>query len=275
MTAQEFWSGWWWPAATAVLGLVFAWLVFDQWLHRRKPHQAAWSVGLLMYAVAAMMEAWSEFSGHWDPTVYRIYIVLAASMVGFLGLGSYYLLAKKPTGPHVYLGMILGWEIVFVWGVFNTELVADKLVPGITVGGQALGDAASFPRVMSLPFNISGTIFLLGGALVSIWRFARKREYAYRMWANVLIALGTILIAAAGGIARAGVTAGLYPAEMLASAILLAGFLMAGTLDKGAREAVRHGRARSQHDADARRDANARHAAESSAEEEPRPHVTP
>ena len=244
MTAAEFWSGWWWPAMTAVLGLVFTALVFRQWLARRKPHQLAWSVGLLMYAVAALMEAVSELAGVWNPTVYRIYIVLAASMVGYLGLGSYYLLAKKKTGPHIYLGMLLGWELVFVWGVFNTELVAEKLVPGITVGGQALGAAGSFPRIMSLPFNISGTFFLLGGALISIYRFARKREFAYRMWANVLIAIGTICIAAAGSMARAGVSAGLYPAEMVASAILLAGFLMAGTLDKGVKESIAAGQAR-------------------------------
>jgi hypothetical protein len=252
VSTQEFWSGWWWPTATAILGFVFAGLVFDQWLHRRKPHQLAWSVGLLMYAVAAVMEAVSEFSGHWDPLVYRIYIVLAASMVGYLGLGSYYLLAKKKTGPHIYLGMLLGWEIVFVWGVFNTTLRLGKLVPGITVGGQALGAASTFPRIMSLPFNITGSLFLLGGALVSIWRFARKKEFAYRMWANVLIAAGTLLIAGAGSMARAGFSGGLYPAEMFASALLLAGFLMAGTLDKGVKESVQHGRARRAHEAEAR-----------------------
>lgn len=252
MSAQEFWSGWWWPLATALLGFAFAWLVFDQWLHRRKPHQLAWSVGLLMYAVAAAMEAISEFSGAWNPLVYRIYIVLAASMVGYLGLGSYYLLAKKKTGPHIYLGMILGWELVFVWGVFNTTLRLGKLVPGITVGGQALGAASTFPRIMSLPFNISGSIFLLGGALISIWRFARKREFAYRMWANVLIALGTIAIAGAGSMARAGYSGGLYPAEMVASALLLGGFLMAGTLDKGVKESVAAGKARRAQEAGAR-----------------------
>jgi len=244
MTAAEFWSGWWWPAMTAILGFAFTWLVFAQWLDRRKPHQLAWSVGLLMYAVAALMEAISEFRGVWDPTVYRIYIVLAASMVGYLGLGSYYLLAKKKLGPRIYLGFLLVCEAIFLYGVFTTELRMDKLVPGITVGGQALGAAGSFPRIMSLPFNITGTIFLLGGALISIYRFARKREFAYRMWANVLIALGTICIAAAGGMARAGYSVGLYPGEMVASALLLAGFLMAGTLDKGAKEAIAAGKVR-------------------------------
>lgn len=251
MNWEAFWSGWWWPAMTAVLGLVFTWLVFSQWLKRRKPHQLAWSVGLLMYAVAALMEAVSEGRGYWNPTVYRIYIVLAASLVGFLGLGSYYLIAKKRTGPDIYLGMLIGWLTVFIYGTFTVQLQMDKLVPGIVVGGQALGEATSFPRIMSLPFNITGSIFLLGGALLSIWRFARKKEFAYRMWANVLIAAGTLIIAGMGGLARAGNTAGLYVGEMIASAMMLAGFLMAGTLDKGAREAVKHGREHRMHEAEA------------------------
>ncbi len=243
MSSAEFWSGWWWPAATAILGFVFTYLVFAQWLQRRKPHQLAWTVGLLFYAVAAVMEAWSEYSGSWNPFVYRIYIVLAASLVGFLGLGSHYLIARKRFGPDVYLGMNLGWFLVFLLGTLTVTLKAEKLVPGITVGGQALGESFSYPRFMSLFFNVPGTVFLLGGAVISVWRFSRKREFAYRMWANVLIAVGTIVIAGAGSMARAGQSVGLYPAEMVASAILLAGFLMASTLDKGAKAAVAKRRA--------------------------------
>jgi hypothetical protein len=232
---DAFWSHWGWPAATAVLGFIFTGLVLAQWLRRRKPHQLAWAVGLLFYAVAALMEAYSEATGDWDHVVYRIYIVLAASLVGFLGLGSLYLLTRSPVWGHAYLAFLLVCLGIFFWGTFTTELQVDKLVPGITVGGQALGSGGSFPRIMSLPFNITGTLFLLGGAILSIFKFARKRGYHYRMWANVLIAIGTIVIAAAGGMARAGQTVGLYPAEMVASAILLAGFLMAGTLEKGAK----------------------------------------
>lgn len=109
------------------------------------------------------------------------------------------------------------------------------------MGGQALGPSLSFPRLMSLFFNIPGAAFLIGGALFSIWRFSGKREYSYRMWANVVIALGAIVIAYVGSRARLGNTAGLYPAEMFASALLLAGFLTAGTLQKGA-EAFRRRR---------------------------------
>lgn len=249
---EGFWSGWGWPAATAALGFVFTGLILAQWWRRRKPHQLAWAVGMLFYALAAVMETISEATQHWDPTVYRFYVVLAAALTGFLGLGSYYLLARKKLGPRIYLAFLLVCLVVFLYGVFTTPLDMSLLKPNTTVGGKALGSATAFPRIMSLPFNITGSIFLLGGALISVWRFARKREFAYRVWANLLIALGTIVIAGAGGVARAGLSAGLYPGEMLASAILLAGFLMAGTLDKGAHDAVKHSRERRKHEAEAR-----------------------
>ena len=69
--------------------------------------------------------------------------------------------------------------------------------------------------------------------------------------AQLWTAAATIVIAWAGAMARAGETVGLYPAEMVASAILLAGFLMAGTLDKGAREVAAHSRERREHEAEA------------------------
>ncbi|MCZ7663187.1 MAG: hypothetical protein M5U22_09810 [Thermoleophilia bacterium] len=233
--SQAFWSHWAWALATAVLGFVFTGLVFQQWWARRRPHQAAWTAGLLFYAVAAAMEAWSEYRHAWDPTIYRFYIVLAASLVGFLGLGSLYLVARRRRWGDLYLAFTLVALVVFLAGVLTADLRLDRLEPGITVGGEALGPSGSFPRIMSLFFNIPGSIFLLGGAVLSIYRFARKKEYAYRMWANVLIAAGTLVIAFAGSRARLGNTTGLYPAEMFASVLLLAGFLVASTLEKGAK----------------------------------------
>lgn len=236
IASSAFWSNWGWPAATAVVGFVFFGLVLRQYLARRKPHQLAWAVGLLLYAVAAAMEAWSEHNGHWAPTVYRIYIVLAASLVGFLGLGTLYLMVRDRRWGNVYLVFLLVCLAIFFVGTFTVQLDTAKLVPGITVGGQALGPSLSFPRVMSLPFNISGTILLFGGAAWSIWRFARRREYGYRVWANVFIAAGAALLALLGSRARLGNTAGLYPAEMVAVSLMFAGFLLASTLDKGARK---------------------------------------
>jgi hypothetical protein len=235
MGDAAFWSHWGWPLATGLLGFVYAALVFKQWLDRRKPHQLAWTIGLLIYAIAAFMEFWSEFTLNWDPTMYRFYIVLAASMVGFLGLGTLYLMAKNRLWGHLYLAFNIVAIGVFLWGVFNHELATDMLKAGITVGGKPLGESMAFPRIMSFAFNIPGTILLLGGAVLSVVKFWGKKAYRYRAWGNVLIAAGTLIIAGAGSMARAGQSVGLYPAEMIASALLLWGFLVAGTLEKGAK----------------------------------------
>ena len=177
---DALWSSGAWPLATAVLALVFAVLVLRQWGDRRRAHQLAWGVGLVFFGVAAGLEAWSEATGHWSPGVYRVYVVLAASLVGFLGLGTLYLMTSRRGPGHLYLA-------------YNLACLA----------------------------------------VLSAWRFSRRKEYAYRTWANVLIAAGTAVIAFVGARARMGSTAGLYPAEMAASVLLLCGFLLAGTLDRG------------------------------------------
>ena len=233
----DIWSHWAWPLATACIGAVFTGLIAWQWRLRGRRHQAAWMVGMIIYTIAAAMETWSEYSQAWDPTVYRVYIVLAASLVGFLGLGTLYLIARNKLWGHLYLGFVVACMVAFLAGTFTHTLTADKLVPGITVGGQGLGASLSFPRVMSLPLNITGSIFLFGGALYSIVRFLRRHEFAYRVWANVLIAAGAGVLAFIGSRARLGQTAGLYPAEMFGAALMLAGFLVAGTLEKGRRAA--------------------------------------
>lgn len=232
---DNFWSSWIWPFLTGILVSVFTIMVFLQYLQRRKLHQLYWSIGLLFYAVAAFFEAYSEYFKYWDPFVYRIYVVLAASLVGFLGLGTLELISRNKLYPRIYLIFNIICLIIFFYGSLTAELKIELLKPGITVGGKALGPSLSFPRIMSLFFNIPGTIFLLGGAIVSIFRFMKKKEFAYRVQANILIAIGTLIIAWAGAKARLGSTIGLYPAEMLGATFLFAGFLKAETLEKGAK----------------------------------------
>lgn len=232
---MDIWSHWGWPLATALLGFVYVGLLVAQYAKRRKIHQLMWAIGFLFYAVAAVMEFWSELTLTWDPTMYRVYIVLAASLVGFLGNGTLYLMAKKRVWGDAYLAFNLLALAVFLYGTFTAQLDMALLVPGITVGGKALGASMSFPRAMSFAFNIPGSVLLLGGSAWSVIKFWPKKAFRYRAWGNVLIFIGTLMIAAAGSMARLGTTVGLYPGEMIASAVLLWGFLVASTLEKGAK----------------------------------------
>lgn len=227
---EEFWAHWGWPLATAIVGFYFTFLVLRQYIERRRLHQLAWAVGLFLYALGALIESYSEFSLSWEPLIYRFYYVVAAILVGFLGLGTVYLIFRKKIFGHLFLAYLLTILLPFLYFAFTAPLKLENLVPGITVGGKAMPDSV---RLFSFFYTIPGTIFLLGGAIYSVIRFAAKREYAYRMWANILIAIGTIIIAFAGSLARTGKTVGLYPAEMLGATFLLLGFLKAGTLEKG------------------------------------------
>lgn len=235
MASNELWSHWSWPLITAIVGIIFALSIFKQYLDRRKPQQLAWAFGMFLYAVAAALEAYSEFFGAWQAPVYRIYIVMAAALTGWLGLGTLYLIARRRLWGHLFLAYLVVMAALFVFGVQTADLDNSKLIAGITVGGGPLGPSGTFPRLYSLFFNIPGTILLLGGAIYSIILFSLKREYVYRVRANVLIALGTLVIAAAGSKARLGTSTGLYPAEMVGSALLFWGFIVANTLEKGAR----------------------------------------
>ncbi len=234
MGSPSFWAHWAWAAATAVIGFIFASLLLAQYIERRKPHQLAWFVGFLFYALAAAMEAYSQYAGNWNHTVYRFYIVIAASLVGFLGLGSVYLSVRKKIWGHLFLAYTLTIMALFFHGVFTTHLITSKLVAGITVSGQPLGPEGTFPRAFSMLLTIPGSLLLLGFSFISALRFWRKKEYRYRVWANILIIAGTFVIAGSGSMVSSGHPEGLYPAEMIGAALLLWGFLKAGSLKKGA-----------------------------------------
>lgn len=228
---EAFWSHWIWPLLTAITGFVFTGLLIKQWIERRKPHQLAWATGMFIYGASAAIEAYSEFAQSWNPWVYKVYYVMAAVLVLYLGLGTVYLVFKRRIWGHLFLAYSVLLTTVFLIASLNAALVTENLVPGITVGGSAMDTTV---RLFSFACTIPGTIALLGGAMYSVILFAAKREYAYRAWANILIAGGTLVIAGAGAMARSGQAVGLYPAEMVGAALMLWGFMKAGSLKQGA-----------------------------------------
>jgi hypothetical protein len=186
---------------------------------------------MFLYGASAAIETYSEFTQSWNPWVYKVYYVMAAVLVLYLGLGTVYLIFKRRIWGNLFLGYALILTSVFLYASLISTLKIGNLVPGITVGGSAMDTSV---RLFSFACTIPGTLALLGGAIYSVILFAAKREYAYRAWANVLIAAGTLVIAGAGSMARSGHTVGLYPAEMIGAALMLWGFMKAGSLKQGA-----------------------------------------
>lgn len=240
---QDALTSWLLPLLTALLVGVFTVLLAMQYRERRRVHQLWWTIGFAMYAAAAFLEFAMQISGGWNPFMFRLYALTSAALVAVLAQGSLALVARKPLWPRVYFAYNSVCFAIFAFGVFTTTLVTAELAnPKLSSYAALGGTALTYPRVMSMLLTIPATFVLLGTAVMSIIRFLRKKEFAYRMWANVLIAAATLVIASGGGLAKSGNTTMFFLAEMLAAILFFAGFLLAGTLKPGA-DRIRAGRA--------------------------------
>ena len=101
-------------SATALLALVFSLALFDQWRERRGAFQLAWGIGMLFFGIAAATEAIAQFSG-WSEPLYRTwYLTGAAWTVGWLGLGTAYLLGRTRFGYAFALCLFLAGLFTFL-----------------------------------------------------------------------------------------------------------------------------------------------------------------
>src|ERR1700720_1835859 len=131
--------------AAALVALAFALSTFDRWQARRRRHEAAWSVALLIFAVAAGALA-AGAQGGWTGPVFRVFYLFGAIVnVPVLALGTVYLLAGE--GPGDRVAVAVGLLAAFAAGVvvtapFTRSLPADELVQGSRVFGP-------LPRVLA------------------------------------------------------------------------------------------------------------------------------
>ena len=94
------------PTLTAVLALLFAVMLVDQWLERRRGFQLVWALGMLAYAIGAGAEALAA-AGGWSEPMYRAwYLTGAVWTAAWLGLGTAFLLGRTRFG-YTYAFLLL------------------------------------------------------------------------------------------------------------------------------------------------------------------------
>jgi hypothetical protein len=102
------------PGATAVLALVFSVALFDQWRERRGAFQLAWALGMLFFGIGAGSEALAAIGG-WSELLYRTwYLTGAVWTVGWLGLGTAFLLGRTRFGYSFALCLFLAGLFTFL-----------------------------------------------------------------------------------------------------------------------------------------------------------------
>jgi hypothetical protein len=131
------------PFLSSLLSFVFAVMVFDQWLRRRRAYQLVWTVGLLWYGISAGTEfvggAWG-----WNEPLYRAwYLIGAFGVASYLGLGTVYLLERTRFGYFVAFSIFAGGLFSILSALARSregDPVSAGVVPAV-VGLSALAAA--------------------------------------------------------------------------------------------------------------------------------------
>src|SRR4051794_14122130 len=181
-------------AAAALLALAFALSTLERWLDRRKPHEGAWTVALFLFS-AASTALWGGVAFGWNGAWFRLFYLLGAIVnVPYLALGTIYLLAplglarRAAVGVHAFAAFSAG---VMVVAPLTAPIVADTLPQGSDVFGP-------LPRALAGVASGAASLVIIGGAVWSAVRLARRRSTRRLAGANILIALGTLILGAGG-----------------------------------------------------------------------------
>lgn len=207
------------PLISAVVSLVFALTVFDQFLARRKSYQLIWAIGLFLYFISTGAEFWTEAWGL-NQVTYRLWYLCGAILVAaYLGMGTLYLLVPR-RAAHIIMAILLVLSLYATFKVFTITLDISTLS---NLSGKAMTDDV---RAMSRYFSYAGVLALVGGAIYSSWVFWRRQILSHRVLSNILIAIGVLLPAIGGGIMRAIDALQLfYLFELIGIFIIFLGFL--------------------------------------------------
>ena len=207
------------PLTSAIVSLIFAIAVLDQFFARGKPYQLVWAVGLFMYAISTATEFWTGIWGM-NQIVYRLWYLFGAIFVAaYLGMGTLYLLIPR-RAAHIIMMILLALSLYAIVKVSTATVDLSNLN---TLTGTAMPQGV---RLLTPLFNTFGTVALVGGAIYSAWVFWRRHVMPHRAVSNILIAVGAILPALGGTHMRLGGGLQLfYVFELIGIIIIFLGFL--------------------------------------------------
>ncbi len=210
------------PLLASLVSLAFALVVLDQYLGRKRDHLLYWAIGLFAWSLGTFAEFVFEALGPRSLPFRIWYLSGAVITAAWLGMGTLALLAGRRRWVDMAVGALaLATVIAYVRG-----FAADVDLERVRQAGHLTGEAfPSSVRLMTPWFNVFGTVALVGGAIWSAVALARKRMPSWRVQANVLIAVGSMLPALGGSASKAGHPEILYLTELAGAVVIFAGFL--------------------------------------------------
>jgi hypothetical protein len=205
---------------SVLVSVAFAGVMAQRWMARRRPHQAAWAIGLAMFALAAAAGVTARLGGATE-TEYRVFYLFGAILnVAWLALGTIYLLAPPRTARWA-TWLVLLLSAVAAAAVFTAPVDLTKAIDT----GRGF-ESAPLPRILAGVGSGVGSVVLIGGALWSAYVFLAKRHEGRRALANVIIAAGVLVAAAGGTAAFTGASGVVEWTNFVGVSLIFIGFLL-------------------------------------------------
>jgi hypothetical protein len=182
--------------AAVVVSSLFAQAMLVRYTAGHQPQHRVWAIALAMFALASAALATGTSTG-WDNGTFRVFYLFGAVLnVPWLAMGTMYLLASERTARRTLWGLVLFSG--FAAGVLLSCPMDAVHGTAIPVGKDVFG---ALPRVLAAVGSGVAALVIIGGALVSAWRFARDPripDHGRMAGANGLIALGTLVLSSGG-----------------------------------------------------------------------------
>ncbi len=212
-----------------VITFAFACAVLLQFRRRGGGYRLIWGVALLCYGIATAVQYAAELHG-WSTGIFRAWYLSGGLLTAaYLGQGSAFLLLPR----RIASGLLLILFAASLWGAFRIATVALTQAEISPLAGKISPSAGNLPadlRALAALLNIYGTLLLVGGAVWSAVayvdrRLDRRRRAGYRLFSNLLIAGGSLVVASAGSLETLGHGEYLYAGEIVGITIIYLGFL--------------------------------------------------
>lgn len=209
------------PVATTVLSAIFCTLLLVRYRYKGKgAHLLWWAGGVFCYGLGTGLEGSITLFGN-SIALTKAWYIAGALLGGYpLAQGTVYLLLRRRTA-HWLTAFSLPVIVILSVLVIASPAIAAELEPhrpsGAILGWQWI-------RWFTPLVNGYAALFLIGGAMLSCWRFSRHEATWNRALGNAFIAFGAILPGIGGGMAKTGIVEALYLAEFVGLLFIWGGY---------------------------------------------------
>lgn len=209
------------PIATTFLSAIFFVILLRRYLAKGGAHLAWWAAGVFFYGLGTGLESAVTLFGN-SVELNKAWYIAGALLGGYpLAQGTVYLLLKRRTA-NMLTAISLPFIVITAFFVLISPVNLEALEPH-----RPTGDVIGWMwvRLMTPFINGYAALFLIGGAILSAIRFARKTGAGNRALGNTSIAFGALLPGIGGTMTKThGIVEALYIGEFIGIIFIWIGF---------------------------------------------------